>query len=155
MPPLRRVLASRVRPSSRCPSAPPPRVPPCCTAACPARPTSRVGVPRLPARDTHLGARSSSCGRPGSSQLERPPSSAAPGVPGRPYPKEKGLTLKTRLGRPSKGLPCRAPLTASLELNCPSPLPPASVPGRSAGARTWDAAGPTGSLGASAAPERY
>lgn len=74
------------------------------------RPTSRAGVPGLPVRDTHLGARSWSRGLPGSSQLGRPPSSAAPGVPGRQYPEEKGLTWKKRLGRPSEGLPCRESL---------------------------------------------
>ena len=50
------------------------------------RPSGQVRGPVSPdprVRSTHLGARSSSGGQPGSSQLERPPSSAVPGVPGR------------------------------------------------------------------------
>lgn len=111
----------------------PPAFPTCAPSAGRVHPQ----VPRLPrsAARTHLGARSSSCGQPGSSQLGRPPSLAAPGGPGRPRPKGDGLTFERQAGR-SEG-PRRAPrgFSAPLVQNCPrppplvSPLGPSGAPG--------------------------
>ncbi|XP_064132544.1 uncharacterized protein LOC135228638 [Loxodonta africana] len=98
-----------------------------------------------PVRDTHLGARSSSRGQPGFSQLGRPLSLAAPGVPGRPSLEENGVTFEKKiLGRGSQGLRSRGPSRTFLQLNRLGPLPLASEPGRSRGAGTGDSRAPTG-----------
>lgn len=79
-----------------------------------------------------LGARSSSGGQPGSSQLERPPSSADPGVPGRRCRREERVTLEKRLGLRSEVFRCVVfwgPLLA--ELSGAPPPPRVSPPGPS------------------------
>lgn len=95
-----------------------------------------------------LGARSSSGGQPGSSQLERPPSSADPGVPGRRCRREERVTLEKRLGLRSEVFRCVVfwgPLLAELSASLP-------IAQSCARARTWDALAPTDHLGALAAP---
>ena len=75
------------------------------------RPSGRVRGPVSPdprVRSTHLGARSSSGGQPGSSQLERPPSSAVPGVPGRSRARGRWIGFQEEAGDALRGasVPC-------------------------------------------------
>lgn len=75
------------------------------------RPSDRVRGPVSPdprVRSTHLGARSSSGGQPGSSQLERPPSSAVPGVPGRSRARGRWIDFQEEAGDALRGasVPC-------------------------------------------------
>lgn len=148
-PPAPHPLPARRSPRPPLPAAPQPALP-----TTPGSPRSEDPQAALSGRvrATHLGARSSSCGQPGSSQLERPPSLAAPGVPGRPCPKGDGLTFKKRQGPCSEGPGRRAASPAPLTLNRPRPLPLASRPRWCVPAGTRDAVAPTGHLGSLAAP---
>lgn len=121
------------------------------------RPSGRVRGPVSPdprGRSTHLGARSSSGGQPGSSQLERPPSSVVPGVPGRSRARGRWIDFQEEAGDALRGasVPCVFRGGGPLALDCPRPLPLAPRPRRCVPAGTRDSVAPTDHLGALAAP---